>query len=155
MSPAPPVPSFRPQGEVSLAPIDEGRSILRAHDGIARFINREGQAFFERYGDLVYVGMSVLGVILTAIGGLFAWLRYRMADNGRRHLTRMRTLVRWAANRDDQRDRAQMIAARLGMTVAGEVAQRKFAYDVLSAFEVLQHTLSLVLSGKAAKSTAT
>jgi hypothetical protein len=45
--------------DVYLAPINESKSILRAHDGIARFMNREGQGFFERFGDLVYLGMCL------------------------------------------------------------------------------------------------
>jgi len=94
--------------------------------------------------------MSVLGVVLTALGGLAAWLRYRVVDNGRRHLTRMRILVRWASARPDQMERVQRLAARLGVLVAGDVARRRVAYDVLSAFDVLQHTLGLVLQQKVA-----
>lgn len=138
--------------EVTLAPIDDGKGILRAHDGIARFVNREGQGFFERYGDLVYVGMSVLGVVLTAVGGFFAWLRYRLADNGRRHLSRMQVLVRWATSRPDEAARVTRIAGLLGIRVASDVSQRKVAYDVLSAIEILQKTLGLVLETRRSRS---
>lgn len=134
--------------EVALAPIDEGKSVLRAHDGIARFVNREGQGFFERYGDLVYVGMSVLGIVLTAVGGLLAWLRYRMADNGRRHLSRMQVLVRWASSRPGEAERVKQLAALIGIHIARDVARRRVAYDVLGALEVLQRTLGLVLADK-------
>ena len=136
------VPAAR---DVTIAPIDETKSIVRAHDGIARFVNREGQAFFERYGDLVYVGMSLLGVVLTAVGGLIAWLHFRIADNGRRYLTRMQILVRRAAQNPQEADRIRVIATRLSIRFAGEVAARRIAHDVLDAFEVMQRTLGLWL----------
>lgn len=135
--------------EVSLAPIDEAKGILRAHDGIARFINREGQAFFERYGDLVYVGISVFGLLLTAMGALAAWIRYRIADNGRRYLTRMQMLVHRAARRPQDADRIRIVATRLSLRFAEEVAARRIAHDVLSAYEVLQKTLDTWLARQA------
>ncbi|MBW4656589.1 MAG: hypothetical protein KME20_26630 [Kaiparowitsia implicata GSE-PSE-MK54-09C] len=134
--------------EVYLAPIDETKSVLRAHDGIARFMNREGQGFFERFGDLVYLGMSVLGIILTAFGALIAWLRYRIADNGRRYLTRMRVLVKRASRNPHEIDRVRTIATRLSIRFAQEVAARRIAQDVLNAYEVMQRTLHSWLGTK-------
>lgn len=133
-----------------LAPISEERSILRAHDGVARFVDRESETFFERYGDWVYIGISALGLIGTVLGALFAMVHFRMRDNGRRHLGRMRRVLQSASilSPPETLARARLIAARILQAAARDIAADRADERIIQAL-MLHHDALLLLTQSA------
>lgn len=52
------------------APATDKDAFIRAHPGVAAYINNEEQTFFDKFGDLMYIGMAVAGVIASGFVAL-------------------------------------------------------------------------------------
>lgn len=130
------LPSAR---SVTLAPIKEEQAVLRAHDGVARFVDREGQTFFERYGDMVYIVMALSGGLLTGLGALAALVHQRLRDGGRRHLRRLRLLMTRAHGARDRAElaRVRSMGARLAARFASDLSEHRLHDRMAGAFSAM------------------
>lgn len=102
----------------SLTSSEDGSAILRAHDGVASFVEHERQTLYERYGEWTFLGLTALGLIATA-GVVFAtWIHRSMHLGGHRQIVVLTRLME-RIGRSNSREELERAHRRLGVLTVG------------------------------------
>lgn len=110
---------------VRLALSNDANEVIRAHDGVALFRDRDNQTFIERNSDLIYLVVAVLSVIATALAAAYAILHRRLLDSGKKFLVRLIVLI-------DQTQRASTLADLDKIQRAFEKNNQGFALEIVN-----------------------
>jgi hypothetical protein len=125
--------------EASIFPAHETEEGLRAHDGIYAFATRETAPFFERNGDLIYLGVAAMGALASLIGAIVANIRSTLRDGGLRFLSRLETLTKELREAETP-ERVYRIAdtgLELAQAFARDMAARKVESRIDLSFQML------------------
>ncbi len=90
-------------------PDTEKGALIAAHDGATEYVASEVKTFFDRYSDLIYIGMSVASVLGSMAVALYSTVfrrRPHQASERVGELMRLRQRIR-AATRPDEMDAAE------------------------------------------------
>lgn len=99
---------------------NDANEVLRAHDGVALFHDRDNQSFLERNADVMYLALAVLSAVATLVAAAYATLHRRLLDAGKGFLLRLLILI-------DRCERARDDASRRSIERAFSRANRGFA----------------------------
>ena len=124
---------------VRLALSNDANEVMRAHDGVALFRDRDNQTFIERNSDLIYLVVAILSVIATALAAAYAILHRRLLDSGKKYLVRMIVLI-------DRTERATLLGDLDKIQRAFERNNQGFALEVVnrSVHERTMHSFNLL-----------
>jgi hypothetical protein len=78
--------------------LDDATSPLRAHDGVAVYINREQLTFIERYGELIYIVLTVIGIAISLLVSTRAWNRRKIDRNAARYFVDVKKIVEFSGS---------------------------------------------------------
>lgn len=103
---------------------NDANEVLRAHDGVALFHDRDNQSFLERNADVMYLALAVLSAVVTLAAAAYATLHRRLLDAGKGFLLRLLILI-------DRCDRVKDDASRRLIERAFGRANRGFAFLIV------------------------
>jgi hypothetical protein len=72
---------------------NDANEVLRAHDGVALFHDRDNQSFLERNADVMYLALALLSAVATVLAAAYATLHRRLLDAGKGFLLRLLILI--------------------------------------------------------------
>lgn len=128
---------------VRLALSYDANEVLRAHDGVALFLDRENQTFIERHSDLIYLLVAAMSVIATALAAAYAILHQRLLDSGKRYLVRLIVLIDQTTRAENVRelDRIEAAFDKNKQGFALEIVNRSVHDRTIKSFELLASAL--------------
>ncbi|QTD45998.1 TAXI family TRAP transporter solute-binding subunit [Ottowia testudinis] len=115
---------------------DTGEGLAAAlplHPGAAAYFSGDQNRFFDRYGDLVYVGAMALTGVFSGVGALFSYLMARQRRNAAQFthqllnlLERVRKAPDEAALQAVERDTDELLALAFGRLSSGTIGSEQF-----------------------------
>lgn len=133
-----------------LALSNDANEVLRAHDGVALFRDRENQTFIERHSDIIYLLVAALSVVATVLAAAYAILHQRLLDSGKRYLVRLIVLIDQTlrAQTVGELDRIQRAFDKNKQGFAMEIVNRSVHHRTIKSFELLSSALAQRLAAE-------
>lgn len=135
---------------------DTGEGLAAAlplHPGAAGYFSGDQNRFFDRYGDLVYVGAMALTGLFSGVGALISYLLARQRRNAARFTDQLLGLLGRARQAPDEpalqtveRDTDDLLALAFGRLSSGVGSEQ---FDTFATFATLNGSVQEAIARRA------